>query len=207
VPEKLLYRLAALAGALAAPILVVNVLRRADVLPTNALTRGVAPFATVLALFAITGLYLWQRERAGRLGLVGYVFGIAGFAGAVGTEVTGQFVFANLPEAQVDQLVAGPARPAFTTIAAVFSLGALLFGAAMFRAGAVPRTAAAGYAFCLALFAWRNSLPELVVTVDGVVAGVVVGWLSWSLWRRPTGQGRLWASSSRNAGSAIAAPK
>ena len=181
--EVTLYRWATVAGVLSSVILLINVLRRAGAVPTNALTHAISPFAAVLALFALTGLYLWQRSTTGWLGLLGYVLSTAGFAGAVGTEVVVQFVFAHLPTAQVDALVAGPSRPAFVTIALIFTAGALLFGTAMLRSGQVPRLAAAGYLVSMAVFAWRTVLPELVVTVDGIVATAVVVWLSVTLRR------------------------
>jgi hypothetical protein len=181
--ETRLYRLSALAGLLGAVVLVVNVLRRAGAVPTNGVTHAVAPAASVLALFAVTGLYLWQRGEVGRLGLVGYVLSTVGFAGAVSTEVVVHFVFAHLPTAQVDELLAGPTRSAFTVIGVVFSLGALLFGAAMARSGVLPRAAALTYLVGLTLFSWRTLLPEAVVTVDGLVSAAAIVWMSLALWR------------------------
>jgi hypothetical protein len=177
-----LYRLSAAAGLVAAAVLTVNVLRRVGIVPTNALTHAISPLAPGLALFALTGLYLWQYERAGRLGLVGYVLSTAGFAGAVGTEVAVHFVFAHLPQAVVDQLVDGPARTPFATIATIFSLGAVLFGTAMFRTGQLPRPPVVLYVVGLAVFGWRNLLPEALVTVDGLISAAAIVWLAARLW-------------------------
>jgi len=179
--ETTLYRRSALAGLLASAVLVVNVLRRDGALPTDAVTHAVAPLAPVLALFAVTGLYLWVREATGLVGLLGYVLSTAGFAGAVGSEVVVQFVFANMPKAQVDGLVAGPSRPALVVIAVVFTLGAVLLGAALARSGQAPTAAAVGYLVTMAVFAWRSALPEWIVTVDGVLSAVIVARLSLAL--------------------------
>jgi len=181
--DRMLYRLAALAGLVSAGILVLNVFRRAGLVPTDAVTHAIAPWAGALALFAVVGLYLWRRAEAGVLGILGYGLSTAGFTGAVGVELAVQYIFPNMPQAQVDALVAGPARPALVTVAGAFSLGAVLFGAALIRAGGVPRVAAAGYLVTMALFAWRNALPEAAVTVDGVLAASMVVWLSLALWR------------------------
>ncbi|HEY1178957.1 MAG TPA: hypothetical protein VGF17_22615 [Phytomonospora sp.] len=75
-----LNRLTAYAGHACAILLLFNVVRRAGVLPDNALTHAVAPFAVLTGLFAITGLYRLIRPAAGALGLVGYVLNAAGVA-------------------------------------------------------------------------------------------------------------------------------
>jgi len=84
VPPTTLYRLAGLAGMLSGLLLLFNTARRGGVVPANALTHGIAPLSSVLGLFALTGLYLWQRQQSGPLGLVGYALNLAGLAGTVG---------------------------------------------------------------------------------------------------------------------------
>jgi hypothetical protein len=64
VPPTTLYRLAGLAGMLSGLLLLFNTARRGGVVPANALTHGIAPLSSVLGLFALTGLYLWQRQPA-----------------------------------------------------------------------------------------------------------------------------------------------
>lgn len=202
--DRALYRLAATAGFVSSAILALNVLRRAGVLPTNALTHAISPWAGVFALFALTGLYLWRRAAAGMLGVVGYALSTAGFAGAAGIEFAVHFIFPNLPQAQVDALVSGPARPALATVATVFCLGAVVFGVALLRAGGVPRVAAAGYLVTMALFAWRNALPEAVVTVTGLLSAAAVVVLCLAL-RRATGVTAFVATSGASAAPAASA--
>jgi hypothetical protein len=81
VPPTTLYRLAGLAGMLSGLLLLFNTARRGGVVPANALTHGIAPLSSVLGLFALTGLYLWQRQQSGPLGLVGDALNLAGLAG------------------------------------------------------------------------------------------------------------------------------
>jgi hypothetical protein len=64
VPPATLYRLAGLAGMLSGLVLAVNIARRGGVIPANLLTRGIAPISSVLGLFALTGLYVRQRQKA-----------------------------------------------------------------------------------------------------------------------------------------------
>jgi len=177
-----LYRLSAVAGALSAALLLVNVLRRNGTLPTNELTHALGPWASVFGILAVTGFYLWQHHQAGVLGLIGYLLSVAGLAGAVGTEVAVHFIFASLPQGTVDALIAGRTGTAFVVIGALFSLGAALFGTAMLLAGRFPRAAAALYAVGMAVFAWRSVLPEWFVTVDGIVCVAAIGWLTTTLW-------------------------
>ena len=49
-------------------------------MPENAFTECIAPLPAVLALYALTGLYLRVRDTAGRLGLVGRLRAVEGAA-------------------------------------------------------------------------------------------------------------------------------
>ena len=89
---------------------------------------------------------------------------------------------ANLPRAVVDELVAGPAKPALAAVAITFTLGAVTLAATMLRAGRLPAALGWSYLVVMAPFGWRNLMPEAVVTLDGLLAAVVVGWMSVLLW-------------------------
>jgi len=65
------HRIGAVAGGGTAAILLVNAAKRAEVIPTTAVTQLVAPLAQILALALITVLYLAYGRRAGTFGLVG----------------------------------------------------------------------------------------------------------------------------------------
>src|SRR5690348_1305060 len=97
-----LFRLAAGAGLACAVLLVVNVARRAGVLPDSWLTDTIAPFAALAGVFALTGLYLVQRAQTGPVGVAGYALNLAGLAGAFAIEYTLHFVF---PELSTDQIM------------------------------------------------------------------------------------------------------
>lgn len=88
-----LYRLCAGAGMYSAFQLVFNIARRTGALPDTVLTRGFAPLSATFGLLALTGLYLWQRQETGRLGLVGYALNAIGLAGSVGIEYVLNYVF------------------------------------------------------------------------------------------------------------------
>ena len=177
-----LYRLCAGTGMYSAFQLVCNVARRAGALPDTALTRGVAPLSAIFGLLALTGLYLWQRQETGRLGLVGYALNAVGLAGSVGIEYVLNYVFPYLGKRTVDMLVHGAAGTIFLITAVVFMLGALLFGMATLRAGKFPALSVPPYALGSILLSLRNTLPEWAVTVGGILAALAVTWLSVVLW-------------------------
>src|SRR5690242_4576430 len=101
-----LYRLAGAAGIASAVVLLVNVARRTDLLPTNQATHGIAPLAVLLGGFALTGLYLWQRRESGALGTTGYALNAAGIVGVFGIEFTLNNVFPYLTRDTITALVA-----------------------------------------------------------------------------------------------------
>ena len=135
-----LHRIGAVAGGGTAAILLVNAAKRADVIPTTAVTQLVAPLAQILALALITVLYLAYGRRAGTFGLVGYLLNAFSLAALVGVEFVINLVFAELPDDTTDALRAGPLGVALTVASVAFLLGTAMFVAAMVRTGEVPTT-------------------------------------------------------------------
>ncbi|MEU4576829.1 hypothetical protein [Nonomuraea sp. NPDC023979] len=178
----LLFRTSAAAGFVCAALLVVNVLRRGGVLPENAVTHAIAPFAALTGLFAITGLYLLIRDAAGGLGLAGYLLNAAGLAGAFAIEYTLHFVFPGLGGATVMGLLAGGTGMAFLVTSAVLVAGVLVFAAAAVRSGALPYAAVGLYAVGMVPGSLRNLVPEPVYLGGLVVAAAGVAWMATRLW-------------------------
>ncbi|HYN97785.1 MAG TPA: hypothetical protein VES42_28430 [Pilimelia sp.] len=194
-----LYRYAGCAGLASAAILLVNAARRADLLPETAFTHAIAPFAALLGLLAITGFYLWQREPAGLLGTIGFALNFAGLAGALAIEYAIHFFFPYLTAQTRDDLLAGPAATRLVATSAIFIVGVGTFAAAMWRAGAFPRTAIALYVVGFVPVALRAAVPLPVYLAGLVLAAGVVAWLSLILLRAPVGdrlRGRLAAGAA-----------
>ncbi|GAA3395871.1 hypothetical protein [Cryptosporangium minutisporangium] len=183
MPASSLYRLAGLAGLLTGVLLLFNDLRREGLVPENAFTECIAPLPAVLALYALTGLYLRVRDTAGRLGLVGYALNLAGVAGLLIAEFASHYVFADLSTDEVDALVDGRTRAGFLVIAAVFAVGVALFSAAFWRTRVYPRWAVALYAVGFLLAAGRGAVPDSVVSLGFLLGSVGVIGLSWTLRR------------------------
>jgi hypothetical protein len=183
VPPNVLYRLAGQTGIVTGVLLLFNTARRAGVVPENAFTHQLAPIAAFLAPLVITGLYLWQRERSGTLGFVGYVLNFLGLAGALAIEFTLHYVFPLLPEDTVTSLVDGRTGMGFLLISVVYLAGIVLFGLAMWRADLLPRVAVALYLVGFVPTALRPLLPSAVVTAGFVLGSLAVIWLSAGLVR------------------------
>ena len=178
MPPNVLYRLAGQTGIVTGILLLFNTARRAGVVPENAFTHQIAPVAAFLAPLVITGLYLWQRERTGLLGLVGYLLNFLGLAGALAIEYVLHYVFPLLPKETVDSLVDGRTGMGFLIISVVYLTGIVLFGLAMWRADLMPRVAVALYVAGFVPTALRPLLPAAVVTAGFVLGSIAVIWLS-----------------------------
>ncbi|OLB74375.1 MAG: hypothetical protein AUI14_23670 [Actinobacteria bacterium 13_2_20CM_2_71_6] len=179
-----LYRLTSFVGLTCTAILVFNSARKGGLVPDITLTRAVAPLGALTGLFALTGIYLWQRAETGVLGLVGYALNAAGLAGAFAIEYTLQYVFAYLPKGEVTALVDGAPGKAFTVTAVVLIAGALTFGAAMWRARRFPPAAVALYAIGMVPGSLRNVVPVGVYLAGLLAAAAGVAWLSLTLLRQ-----------------------
>jgi hypothetical protein len=152
VQSRTLYRLAGWAGLVGAALLFIAVARRGGLIPENAFTHAIAPPASALTLFTLTALYLYQRERAGALGLIGYAINLCGLAGLFAIEFATHAIFPYLSTETRDDLLDGPTRGYFLAVATLFLAGVIMFGIASLRApnaargggGALPARVRAG---------------------------------------------------------------
>jgi hypothetical protein len=178
-----LFRSAAGAGLVCALVLVLNVGRRLGFVPDDELTRAIAPLAALSGVFALTGLHMWQRDRLGALGLIGYALNAVGLAGAFAIEYVVQFVFPYLGMDVVLTLVDGPTGVAFRATAVVLLIGVLVFGAASWRARVLPRAALVLYVAGMIPGALRTAVPVPVYLIGLLAAAFGVGWMSLALRR------------------------
>src|SRR5918995_1531358 len=179
-----LQRIGALAGCGTAVILAINAAKRADVIPTSALTQLVAPLAQILALALITALYFAFGRRAGTFGLVAYLLNAFALAALVGVEFVINLVFRDLPADTVAALRAGSLGIALTVASILFLLGTLAFITAMLRTREVPAAPLVLYAIGAIPIALRAFVPEAVVDLGLAVLAVGVAWLGIWLFNR-----------------------
>ena len=173
-----LYRLAGWAGLIGGVLLLVAVARRGGLIPENALTHAMAPPASALTLFTLTAIYLYQRDRVGRLGLVGYSVNLLGLAGLFAIEFATHAIFPYLSPETRDELLDGPTRVWFLAVAVTFLVGVLTLGVASLRARALPAPAFVLYIAGFAPASLRGIVPEAVYLGGLTVGALGVLWLS-----------------------------
>lgn len=178
MPPTTLYRLTGRAGVVTGILLLFNDARRVGLVPENTLTHSIAPVAAFLAPIVLTGIYLWQRDRSGSLGLWGYVLSAVGLVGLAAVEFTLHYVFPLLDKAVVDRLVDGRTGTGFLIISVLFLTGTVLFGLATWRADVFPRGAVILYVAGFVPAALRAVLPAPVVSIAFVFASAAIIWLS-----------------------------
>ena len=179
-----LYRGAAVAGGGSALVLLINAAKRAEIIPTSALTQLVAPLAQILALVLVTGLYIAFGRRAGRFGLAAYLLNAFALGALVGVEFVINLVFAELPDTTIDALRAGPLGIALTVVSVLFLLGTLTFAVAMIRTREIPLAPMALYAAGAVPVSLRAFVPEAVLDLGLLALAVGVGWLAGWLYVR-----------------------
>lgn len=151
----------------------------------------------LLFLVGITGLYARQVDKAGWLGLAGFL--ILGFGWAVQMA----FVFAEayiLPVLATDapKFVDGLLGISYGLASAVnlgalpalynllvsvpYLLGGLLFGIATLRAGILPRWPAGLLAVVSAVTPAAILLPHHIQRLVGMPVGIAFAWLGFALW-------------------------
>ena len=193
-----LYRLAAAAGCGSAVVLLINAAKRAEIIPTSALTQLIAPVAQILALAFVTALYLAFGRRTGTFGLVAYLLNAFALAALVGVEFVINLVFRELPVDTIAALRAGSLGIALTVVSIVFLLGTLAFVTAMLRTREVPVAPLILYAVGAVPIALRAFVPEAVLDLGLAVLALGLAWLaiwlfgrashivSWTLTSTPT---------------------
>jgi hypothetical protein len=150
----------------------------------------------LLFLLGLVGLYARQVEKAGWLGLAGFLLFSLSWALNLAFVFAEAFIMPPLattaPEfvdgylgiaagrASEVNLGALPALYALTGV--LYLLGGLLFGIATFRAGILPRWAAGLLAVTALLTPLAALLPHQVQRLAAVPMGVALAWLGYALW-------------------------
>ncbi len=156
----------------------------------------------LLFLLGITGLYARQANKAGWLGLAGYLllslswglmtafvfaetFIMPPLATAAPTFVDS---FLGVAAGRASEMNLGALPALFALVGILYMLGGLLFGIATFRAGLLPRWAAGLLAVASALTPLAALLPHNLQRLAAVPVGLALAWLGYALWseRRET---------------------
>ena len=191
-----LIRWAGLSLVVTGVLLVVDpIIHPADVpesIATNlwAIAHYLALGSLVFGLLGTVGLYARQVEEAGSLGLVGFLMLFVALALFTGLTFFEAFILPVLAT-EAPQFVGGlfAGEISFGALETVFpvaglleSIGGLLFGIAIIRAGILPRWAAIVFIIGIVSAGLGPLLPEVVHRISDVVLGIGLAWLGYALW-------------------------
>ena len=149
----------------------------------------VTAVASVFLVFGVVGLYAYQVAKVGWLGLIAFILTLAASAMLTSAELFGGALAPALaanPATQslVDPRQAGPFVIVNGVIAVLATVGNILLGIAIMRAGVVPRWAGLliiiGYVFLV----FGIGLPALAIfsPVGIVLSGLGYAWSGYSIW-------------------------
>ena len=172
---------------------------------------------TVLALAGFTGMFLRHHRRFGILGLAGYVLLNIGYLAMFAVECIVGFVLPTVARSNpgyvqdvLDAAVGGHPKGDIGHMHELllasgigYSLGGLLFGVALFRAGILARWAGVLLAYGTISALALSALPESFNRPFAVPTGVALIGLGVSLWRD---QRRQVESGNAPATLLVAAP-
>ncbi len=170
----------------------------ANIGTTEMLVRETAKaLVAVLALAGSTGMFLRHDRRFGILGLAGYLLLTVGYLALFAVQCILAYVLPTVAHSNpgyvqdvLDAAVGGrPSgdighmREVFLVSGIGFSIGGLLFGIALFRAGVLARWASALLAVATTSALALSVLPESFDRPFAVPTGVALIGLGVSLWR------------------------
>ena len=149
-----------------------------------------------LFMAGLTGLYARQAEKAGWLGLVGYLLFVLSWfiqTGFVFAEtfiapllaaVSPQFIdsYLGVASMQPGPMNVGVLVPLYGLMSALIIFGSVLFGIATFRAHILPRWPAALLAATIVFIPVAALLPHAIQRLVGAIPmGIAVAWLGLAL--------------------------
>jgi hypothetical protein len=170
----------------------------AHIVTTEMLVRETAKaLMTVLALAGFTGMFLRHHRRFGVLGLAGYLLLTVGYLAMFAVQCIVGYVFPTVARSNpgyvqdvLDAAVGispsgdiGHMTELFLITGIGYSLGGLLFGIALFRAGVLARWASVLLAYGTTSALALSALPESFDRPFAVPTGVALIGLGVSLWR------------------------
>jgi hypothetical protein len=147
-------------------------------------------------LLGIAGIYARQVEKAGWMGLAGYLLLSLWFVVVTGFTFFEALIlpllasdspkfaesFLGIFTGSVGETSVGALATLWTLVGVVYILGSLLFGIATFRAGILSRWAAALLGLGAASSPAFALLPQSFAPLAAVPVGLGLAWLGYSLW-------------------------
>ncbi len=150
-------------------------------LPVNVATNAFGTVGLLLTFFSLFGVYWYQKEATGRLGLIGFLVNWFGIGLVAGVDYTRLYVFPFLSQETVAELLAGPTRTVFLISTLVFLSGVILFSIASLRVSYFPKLAILMYLIGFVPYSLSFLFPEALVRVAQVTGEIGIIWLGWTL--------------------------
>ncbi|MEP7356868.1 MAG: hypothetical protein ABI847_06475 [Anaerolineales bacterium] len=149
----------------------------------------------LLFLLGITGLYARQANKAGWLGLAGYLLLSLSWGLMTALVFAETFImpllatgaptfvdsFLGVAAGRASEINLGALPALFALVGILYMLGGLLFGIATFRAGILPRWAAGLLAVASTLTPLAALLPHYLQRYAAVPVGLALAWLGYAL--------------------------
>jgi hypothetical protein len=146
------------------------------------IVQGAYIVTAMLIALGLVGLYAYQAQQTGTLGLVAFVIAFIGGMMATGSTWSEAFFGPWLSKAAPELMEANPAGPVITGVILsylLFALGWFLFGLVSLRAKVLPGGAAVLLMIGAVLFL---VLGFLEFPFASVVFGAAIAWLGFALW-------------------------
>lgn len=146
-------------------------------------TSFILGLSPALATPLFIALYQRHSDSAGGFGAAAYAVNLIGLGLFGGAAFTLDMALIHLSKPVLNHLKHGPTYLALLGSAAVFAIGAALFGVSLLRTRVHPRIPAWGYTVILPLFAASAPLPATPLkSALHLLAGATLIWLAASLW-------------------------
>ncbi|PPK71310.1 hypothetical protein V5P93_003176 [Actinokineospora auranticolor] len=163
----------------------------------TAATSFLLGLSPALAVPLLIALHQRQQAATGPFGATAFTLNTIGlglFGGAAFMLNMGIFY---LPEPTAKTLLQGPTMYALLGSALVFTVGTVLFGITMARAGVLPRVPSIAYTLALPALALAAPLPDTLLTSSfHIVSGAALVWLAVALTRSTAREGGRSAARS-----------
>lgn len=179
-PPTALARVLTYSGFFAALVLVINALKRAEILPLTPVTQLVAPFAQLFSIGLVLAIFALVPAVRGKIGSIGTVLYVGSLAALVGVEFVINLVFPYVGGDAVMELFAGPLGLGIRIVSVWFLTATLVFFVAVWRAPGSPKIAIILSVLSSVPIAIRTAFPELVLQI--ALVGLAVGLVWLTVW-------------------------
>jgi hypothetical protein len=175
-----LYRLSALAAIASGICIIIGKLL--TLLPDPQAGEVFDFFSPLFGLFAILGIYFWQRVQSGRFGAVAFIVVFTGLVLVTALDYFGAFIRLEIPPDVMTQIMEGSTGMVAAFSGLIFLVGEILFGISAIRAGVFPKAAVWLFMIGFIPVPLVEVFPFSIVAAGSVIAGVGIMWWGLSLW-------------------------